>query len=397
MASASEGFPFLYRPMVTAAFGAGLGIVFFNLLSDTGCLIALCLFSVLGFGSWRLGLLPQRTFCLVLVFFLLRCLLLPELTLPDSLLRPFNIMRESLLTITEHLFPREDASLLCAMLWGHNDSLDPLLQAAYRGAGVSHILALSGLHVSFVVMALNRIAGRISLRLRLGLTTILLFAYCAITAFPPSLLRATVMCLCPLAAEALGRKKDQPSSIAFAALFILACTPGALFDIGFQLSFGAVIAIALLHRPITGALHLPRELAENLSISICGLLGTLPLTAYHFEEMALLSLFANLLILPLVPFAFLCSLAVCFLGLVYEPLGFFLAPTARFLLGGMNAAAAAVAELPLSIIPLSQPSILSCGLFYGAMLAFSPYCLLEKPAKTYLGMGLIAAGLFFVL
>lgn len=389
--------PFLYRPLAAAALGAGAGILFFRTLTGIGPLLALCLFSVLGLLSWRFGLLPQRTFALALVFGLVRCLLLPELALPGWLLRPFEAARETLLALTRGLFEEPEASLLCAMLWGNRGGLDETLYAAYRGAGVAHILSLSGLHVTFVVMALNRLTEKAPIAFRLCANALLLFAYCAVAAFPASLVRSALMCLCPLLAEALGRKKDQVSNIAFSALCILACSPSALYDIGFQLSFGAVAAIAMLYRPLAEALPLPDRLAGDISMSICGMLGTLPLTAYHFKEAALLSMFANLLILPIVPIAFLSSMAACLIGVIYIRLGEFLAPTARLFVRGMSAGAQAVSNLPFSLVETPRPNLPSCVLFYGAMLLLSRYCLLPARKKWAYSGALFAAALLAML
>ncbi len=389
--------PFLYRPMVAAALGAAVGIVFFRSLTGTGPLWALCLFSILGLLCWRLGLLPQRTFALALVVALLRCLLLPELALPAWFLRPFEAARESLLAITRSLFEGPEASLLCAMLWGGRGGLDKALYAAYKGAGVAHILSLSGLHVTFIVMLLNRFAGKAHVAFRLFATAALMFAYCAVAAFPASLVRSALMCLCPLLAEALGRKKDQAASIALAALSILAFSPNSLYDIGFQLSFGAVAAIALLYQPLAEALRLPAKLSADISMSICGMLGTLPLTAYHFQEAALLSIFANLLILPIVPLAYFSSMIACFAGVLYGRLGEFLAPTARLFVRGMSAGAEAVAALPFALVKTPRPSALACCLFFGGLLMVSRYCLWPKRKKLAYGAGLFAAALSAML
>ena len=389
--------PFLYRPMVAATLGVGAGIVFFETLTCTGHLWALCLFSIIGLFCWYLGLLPQRTFAIALVLSLLRCLLLPAFSLPSWFLRPFEAARESLLAITRNLFQEPDASLLCAMLWGGRGGLDKTLYAAYKGAGVAHILSLSGLHVTFIVMLLNRFAGKTHISFRLSVTAGLMFAYCAIAAFPASLVRSALMCLCPLFAEALGRKKDQANSIAFAALCILLFSPASLFDIGFQLSFGAVAAIALLYQPLAAALPLPTKISADIAMSICGTLGTLPLTAYHFKEVALLSIFANLLILPIVPFAFFASMATCFAGAVYSRLGELLAPTARMFVRGMSAGAQAVSALPFALIETQKPSILSCVFFFGALLMLSRYCLWPNSKKYASGAALFAASLVAML
>ena len=389
--------PFLYRPMVVAVLGAASGIILFSILKGTGVIVALCLLSIWGMWSWQLDLLAQRTFALAALFILLRCLLLPEGAPPDWFMRPFEAARNALVSTTLHLFEEPDGSLLCTMLWGLRSNLDKALYAAYKGAGVAHILSLSGLHVTFIVLIINRLAGKAPIGLRLIVNSALLLSYCAIAAFPASLVRSMLMCLCPLVAEALGRKKDQPSNIAFAALCIIAFSPSALYDIGFQLSFGAVAAIAMLYRPVAEALPLPTRLSGDISMSICGMLGTLPLTAYHFKEVSLISIFANLLILPIVPFAFLLPMAACILGVIYIRLGEFIAPTARLLVRGMNAGTEAVAALPFSLLTTPKPPILSCFLFFGALFIVSRYCLLPKREKHFVGAALFAAALLVML
>ncbi|MEA5060186.1 MAG: ComEC/Rec2 family competence protein [Candidatus Pelethousia sp.] len=383
--------------MVATVLGVGMGILFFRTLVGIGPLLALCLFSLLGFACWYYSLFPLRTFALALVFSLLRCLLLPDLSLPVTLLRPFSAAREALVLITEHLFPKQESSLLCAMLWGIKGSLSEYLHAVYRGAGIAHVLALSGLHVSFVSVVLNRLAKNASIRLRLGVNALVLFSYSAVAAFPASLVRASLMCLCPLLAEALGRKKDQASSIAFSAVCILVFSPSALYDIGFQLSFGAVAVIDMLGRTLAEHLPLPEQLGKAVSLSICGMLGTLPLTAHHFGEMALLSIFANLLILPIVPVAFLFSMAACLAGSVYIRLGEFLAPSARLFVSSMHAAAQAVSAFPFALVQVPRPGFITCALLFGAMLPLSRYCILPARKKWAYGAALFAAALLPML
>ena len=132
-------------------------------------------------------------------------------------------------------------------------------------------------------------------------------------------------------------------------------------------------------------------------MSVCGMLGTLPLTAYHFQEAALLSIFANLLILPIVPFAYFSSMIACFAGVLYGRLGEFLAPTAQLFVRGMSAGAKAVASLPFALVKTPQPSVLSCCLFFGALLMVSRYCLWPKRKKIAYGAVLFAGALAAML
>lgn len=97
--------------------------------------------------------------------------------------------------------------------------------------------------------------------------------------------------------------------MALAFVMILFISPFKLFAVGFQLSFSAVAAIAMLNQPFSHMLHfLPKPTREALSISLCGTIGTLPMILYHFERFTPYAIFANILILPLVSIALICSI-----------------------------------------------------------------------------------------
>ena len=118
-----------------------------------------------------------------------------------------------------------------------------------------------------MVGALNRLTRRALPKVKFYTSIVVLFAYCAIAAFPASLIRASVMSLCGLYAAAAGRRYDMPSGIAFSAIVILLADPAALYSIGFELSFGAVIMISLLMRPET------ELLSFHILRVICGKAG----------------------------------------------------------------------------------------------------------------------------
>jgi competence protein ComEC len=283
------------------------------------------------------------------------------------------------------------------MLWGDRAQIPDSIADAYRGAGIAHILALSGLHVSFIVAGLNALFHARNARLRFALTAALLGLYCAIAAFPASLVRATVMSLCLLHSQVIGRRADAPSSIAFAAIVILAVAPGQLENIGFQLSFAAVAAVASLGGDLVAALPLPKPIAQSVSMTVCGMLGTLPLTAYHFGEVAALTLFANILILPVVPIAFFAAMSTSLVALPLQRVGAFFAPAARLGIGLMTIPAQFIAQFPFALVKVARPSALVCSLCYLAMLAFSRYCLLIKKNRALLAAAFLMAAVMLYL
>ena len=371
---------FHYRPMVCMGLGIAVGIFLSGSVSGTGLIMVLCLFPLFSGLGIYFGFKGAALFAFGCAAGLLRTLFGP-VSLPYDLMYPFEHMRAGLSSACASLFG-EHAPLLNAMLWGVKGGISDSVYDAFRSCGIAHILALSGLHVSFVVGALNRLARRARPKVRFYISMAVLFSYCAIAAFPASLIRASVMSLCSLYAAAAGRRYDMPSGIAFSAIVILLADPTALYSIGFELSFGAVIMISLLMRPVTELLSfLPLPIAQMAALSVCGTLGTLPLSVYYFGTIPVLGLFANTLILPMVPFVFLSAMAVNLIGIAMPAAAKALSFIPMFLTGVMTEAANAISSVSFAV---KQAAItpLACLFVYLACFAVSDQ-LLVSPSKKY--------------
>ena len=371
---------FYYRPMVCMGLGIAVGIFLSGSVSGAGLIMALCLFSIFSGLGIYFGFKGAALFVFGCAAGLLRTLFGP-VSLPYDLMYPFEHMRAVLSSACASLFG-EHAPLLNAMLWGVKGGISDSVYDAFRSCGIAHILALSGLHVSFVVDALNRLTRRALPKVKFYTSIVVLFAYCAIAAFPSSLIRASVMSLCGLYASASGRRYDMPSGIAFSAIVILLADPTALYSIGFELSFGAVIMISLLMRPVTELLSfLPLPIAQMAALSVCGTLGTLPLSVYYFGTIPVLGLFANTLILPMVPFVFLSAMAVNLIGIILPVAAKALSFIPMFFTGVMTEAANVISSVSFAV---KQAAItpLACLFVYLACFAVSDQPLVS-PSKKY--------------
>ncbi|MBQ6703565.1 MAG: ComEC/Rec2 family competence protein [Clostridia bacterium] len=380
---------FHYRPMAALALGVCAGIILYDILKGTWLFIAMCLLLCIFALCMKLGRNGWAVFAAAAALGAVRCLF-PPFELPIGIMAPFQHTRNVLTRVTASLF-EEQGPILQAMLWGHKGDIPSDTYAAYRMSGIAHVLALSGLHVSFVAALIDRLTARRPIKPKFIITAGLLFSYCAVAAFPASLIRAAVMTLCALYARVCGRRYDMLSAMSFAAAIILAADPSALFEIGFQLSFGAVFSIALLMGPISEKLSfLPDDIASLLAVSICGTLGTLPLCAYHFGTIPVLGLFANMLILPIVPFVFVSALLISLLGLALPGLAGLLAPAAEFFTAAMTSAAEAVSSVSFAVRS-ADISPLSCLFIYLGYLCLSDYPLLS-PQKKYAACAAMFAG-----
>ena len=203
----------------------------------------------------------------------------------------------------------EEAAIAAAMSLGDKRSLDAAQRQSFSATGVSHVLALSGLHLGILfslysLLFVNRLRSRRGRVFASLVGVALLWGFALLVGFPLSLVRATVMFTLWQLSVVLYSERSSLNTLALAALLILLFSPASLFDIGFQLSFTSVFFILLLtpHIPRPRWLRRSRLLALVygwLTVSIVAQIGTGPLVAYYFHTIPLVGLLGNLLAIPL--------------------------------------------------------------------------------------------------
>jgi competence protein ComEC len=172
------------------------------------------------------------------------------------------------------------------------------LVVAYRDSGLTHLLAVSGENVAFVLALAGPLLRRLSLasRTALALTIVLIFA--TMTRFEPSVLRASTMAAIALLAAFAGRPASRGRVLAFAVIALLLVDPFLVHSVGFLLSCGASAGIAYFEPPIARRLPGPRVLAEPLAVSLAAQCGVFPVLLVAFGTFPLVTPFANLLAAP---------------------------------------------------------------------------------------------------
>jgi competence protein ComEC len=214
----------------------------------------------------------------------------------------------------------EEGALLKAMLLGDRGLTPEGVDRSFKQTGLSHLLAISGLHIGFLVALMVKLSALMKLNSRwaFALQILLLSAYCLMVGFTPSITRAVVMAVIYLGGRQLGRKSDVLNSTAVAAFLILLVHPASLMEISFQLSFIAVASIALFYRPILKRLgFLPFPIASMAAVTLSAQLGTLPLTIYHFNIVSPLSLLTNLVAVPVAGLAVMISFVFIIVGSIF--------------------------------------------------------------------------------
>lgn len=231
------------------------------------------------------------------------------------------------------IFPDDAAPLMKALLTGDKAELydDDALYTAMKTAGFSHIIAVSGMHVSFILGMLRLWTGRRRLTAIIGIPLIWFFA--AMWGFTPSVIRASAMISLLLLAPLLRRENDAPTSLSAALLLLTLANPQAIGSISLQLSFAAMAGIIAVtpavYRGLNGlfkdtkgiAAKILRFISSSLSASIGAIVFTTPLLALHFGYVPLYSVVTNLLCLWAMSYAFMAGYLACIVGAVFFPAG----------------------------------------------------------------------------
>jgi len=205
--------------------------------------------------------------------------------------------------------PAREAALARGFVLGEDDGIDARTEEDFRRAGLSHLLAVSGQNVTLLALLAMPLLGvfGIPLRERLLWVLALIAVYVPVAGAGPSIQRAAVMGAIGVLATLGGRRGSRLYALALAALVTLAIDPGIEADVGWQLSFAAVLGILLVASPLRRALETTlgkgpwrRALAEGVAVTVAATLATAPLIAFHFERISTTTLAANVLALPAV-------------------------------------------------------------------------------------------------
>lgn len=271
----------------------------------------------------------------------------------------------------EAVFTRH-AALVASLLLARRDGLDPEVRDRFARAGLSHLLAISGLHVGLIAGILLLLAGA----LRVGRSRAAAVAaagtvlYVAMLGAPDSAARAALQIILVLAARALQRPGRTEAMIAAAALVLLAADPAALTRPGFQLSFAGVAGIVALRRPLLDPLRVlsrlrlwgrpaGRWLADGLATSLAATVATAPIVAWHFGRLAPIGIAANLIAIPLLGLIVPALALALAAGSVWLPAGRFVAGGGELLLDLLDRLAAAAAAVPFGTVAVLPSSALA--------------------------------------
>jgi competence protein ComEC len=244
-----------------------------------------------------------------------------------------------------HHFDAKTKAIIDALLLGQRVAIDKATITDYSNAGVIHILAISGLHISilyfFLVFLLKPLRSfRFGKEIELLLVLFVLWLFAFLTGLPASVTRAVTLFSFISVGTYFNQSKAIYNAMATSALLILLFSPKAIFDIGFQLSYAAVLSIVLF-QPFYKKFHITQNkialyFIDMMAVSMAAQIGVLPLSLYYFNQMPLLFLLANLVIIPLSSFVLIYGIILLGLNFILPELAVYLGKVLKLSITIMN-------------------------------------------------------------
>ena len=278
---------------------------------------------------------------------------------------------------------KNTAEFLYAMTFGNSQGMDKSIKTAFSVTGTAHLFAVSGLHVGIVAAAILGLMSLCKIKdpYKSAICIGFLLFFCYLSGWSPSTIRATIMIAVLTLSKMTGLRNDSLTTLAFSAIVLLLVQPMWLLDLGFLMSFGAVLGIILLSKPL-GRLFgkMPKCIASPMSLCISANMGIMPIMLMYFGDVSLVCVLVNLMILPVITILFPIYLLVVLISGLVAPVG--------WILSGIGYVFGLVIKLvqlttPLSVMRISLPTAWYVILPYLAFLfVVSDYCLWEKKFRT---------------
>ena len=276
-------------------------------------------------------------------------------------------LKTSLKAVYRKCCTATDAGVYAAMVTGDRSDMDSTVSELFSAAGIGHILAISGLHISLIGMGLYRLLRRIGFLCPMSaiVSGIFVVLFGIMTGNSVSATRAIVMFVCAVNAQVLGRRYDILSAVSLSAIILILKNPYVIANSGFLLSFMAIAGVAV----VTDGFSVKwlKWLTGPAAIQ----LATLPIILWFYYEVPVYSVFLNLLVVPLMSLIMISALGCGMLGLISIPAGCFFAGAGHYILILFRYGSELMLSLPGSVFVAGRPELWQVMVYYILLFLFS--------------------------
>jgi len=289
-----------------------------------------------------------------------------------------------------------ELSVASALVLGYRTELDKELMSAYAGAGATHVLAVSGLHVGIVYVILSTLLKfmdkRKSLRiLKTVILVFLLFGYAGLTGLSASVFRAATMFSFVAVGKAIDRNTNIFNTLAASAFCLILYEPMIVMQVGFQLSYLAVIGIVVIQPRLFQLKAFNNRLADWIwsitCVSIAAQIATFPLGLLYFHQFPNLFLISNLLVIPAAAMILYLGFSL-FIATIWKPTLLFFGFLLNTVIATLNQVVLWIEQIPYSVLSGIDISTLEALMIYALIILVLVFIIYQQRFAVYVGLAL---------
>ena len=299
-----------------------------------------------------------------------------------KILISINNIKESMIDNANKNMPQRTANLLLGILIGEKNNIQEDIVESFRTANLSHILAVSGAHTSYIILGITYLISKSKTPKRIGyiITIIIMLLFIIITGATYSVIRACIMAIVVIGAKICYRKESFVTSICISLIIILIQNPFAINDIGLKLSFMGTIGIIIFNKNIKDLfikLKTKDKIAEALSITFSAQLMIMPITILNFNTISLTFFISNILASPLLGAIIILGFIAIFISFILNPISKIIFFILNIFLELLILISKIATKIPGSAILVKTPNIIFAIIYY-ILILFSNYFFLIK-------------------
>lgn len=315
----------------------------------------------------------------------------------------FSLQERVLAIIRTNVKKEKEVGLAEALLIGYQEDVDRTLMQSYSNTGVIHVIAISGLHLGLIYWVLDLLLKPLTLSKKFRyanpvLIIVCLWIFSILAGAQPAILRASVMFTFLVIGKTVSRNMSILNSLAASAFLLLCVNPFWLWNVGFQLSYAALLSLVIFNRPIYNLVYVKNKSLDQLwqltAVSIAAQLLTTPFSVYYFHQFPVYFLITNIVAVPLSSLVLLGEILLCAVYFV-PAVAAFVGKVVCFLIWAMNSFVEYLEALPFSMWQGLSINVIQATLLM-IVIAGAGYWLIEK-YKAGCQVALAASVLFLLL
>lgn len=303
----------------------------------------------------------------------------------------FNLRDATIHNLQQYIPGEKEQGVAEALLIGYREDLDKDLVQAYSNTGVVHIIAISGLHLGMIYGLMVWIFGvfkrfKIARIIKPFAILFVLWTFTLIAGAVPSIMRSAVMFSFIVFGEMIGKKSNIYNTLAASAFCMLVYDPYMLWDVGFLLSYAAVVSIITFMQPIYGLIYYKNKSLDKLwslmSVTLSAQVLTIPIVVFYFHQFPNFFLITNFLVVPLSAFI-LYGEILLLLFAFFPPVANFIGNILHYMLEAMNAYIENINALPVAVWNNIQLNVAETWLLFGIFISLTIW-LMYKSSKIFI-------------